>query len=159
MVHRAQIYCGKIVRNFPIFLRLARTSSIQHGLRLNRLTHRAVAHHAGNDVRPLVGVVRRAHDAFQRVATGTIEQCGLFLFGAGDAHHPLGVCELTGKVLGLLELDVSRGGLLGLHERLGRGIDVVAYRADSDRIFAWDQPVLRKGVASLRVSCHAHPDD
>src|SRR6202048_1578148 len=51
MVHRAQIYCGKIVRNFPIFLRLSGTSSIQHGLRLGRLTHPAGDHHAGGEVR------------------------------------------------------------------------------------------------------------
>ena len=88
------------------------------------------------DLRPLVGIVGRAHDAFQRVTADAIEQCCLLLFGAGDAHHPLGVGELAGKIFGLLELDVGRRGGLGLHSRLGRAVDVVADSADADRIFA-----------------------
>ena len=110
-------------------------------------------------MRPLVGIVRRPHDAFQCVATSAIEQRGLFLLRARDTNHPLGICELTGKILRLLEPDVGRDGLLGFHHCLGRGINLIANRADADRIFAWEQAALRKGIASLRVSCHAHPDD
>jgi hypothetical protein len=107
----------------------------------------------------LVEIVRRPHDAFQCVATSAIEQRGLFLLRAGDTHHPLGICELTCKIVRLLELDVGRGGLLSFHHCLGRGIDPIANRADADRIFAREQAGLREGVASLRVGCHAHPDD
>src|SRR2546422_5714581 len=46
---------------------------------LDRLAHGAVAQHAADHVRPFVGIVRRAHDALQRVAADAIEQPGLLL--------------------------------------------------------------------------------
>jgi hypothetical protein len=38
------------------------------------------------------------------VAADAIEQPRLLLFGAGDAHHPLGVGELAGEIPGRLRL-------------------------------------------------------
>ena len=159
VVARAQIDGRQIVGHLAVLLGLALAVRIQHALRLDRLAHGAIAHHADDHVRPLVGIMGRAHDALQRVTALAIEQRRLLVVGAGDAHHPLGVGELAGEILGLLELDVGRGGLLGLHLRLGRGADVVADRADAQRIFARVEAVLRKHVAALRVGGHADLDD
>ena len=155
MVDRAQIDGREIVGDLAVLLRRARAGPIQHGLRLDGLAHRAIAHHPADDPCPLVGIVRRAHDSFQRVTAGAIEQRRLLLFRAGDAHHPLGVGELAGEIFGLLELDGGRGGLLRLHGRLDRRVDVVADRADADRVFARLQSVFGEGVAALRVGGHA----
>src|SRR5207247_8602431 len=132
---------------------------VQHALRLDRLAYGAVAPHAADHVRPFVGIVRRARDALQRVAAYAVEQLRLLVLGAGETHHPLGVAELAGEVLRLLQLDVGRRGFSIRHGRLGRGADVVADRADVERVFTRLQAVPREAVAALRVRGHAELDD
>ena len=109
--------------------------------------------------RPLVGIVRRPHDAFQRVTADAIEQPRLLLFGAGNAHHPLGVGELAGQIFGLVELDVSRGFRLWFHHRFGWSADIVSDRTDTDRKFTRFEAVLREAVTALRVGGYADLDD
>src|SRR5437016_14275220 len=157
-VDRAQVDGREIVGELPILLGRSRASPVQHGLGLDRLAYGAVAQHAADHLRPLVGIVRRAHDALQRVAADAIEQPRLLLFGTGDAHHPLGVGELAGEILRLLQLDVGRRGF-PVHSRLGRGFDVVAHGADAERVFAGFQPVPREAIAAVRVGGDADLDD
>ena len=149
VVDRAQIDGGEILGHLAVLLGRARARLVQHGLRLDRLAHRAVAHHAGDHLRPLVGVVGRAHDALERVAARAVEQHRLLVFGARDAHHPFGVGELAGEVLGLVELDVGGGRLLGDDVGGGRRADVVADGADGEIVLARLEAVLREGVAAL----------
>src|SRR5436190_1740443 len=159
MVDRAQIDGREIVGELAVLLRRARAGRIQHGLRLDGLAHGAIAAHAGDDLRPLVGIVRRTHDAFQRVAAGAIEQRRLLLFRPGDAHHPLGIGELAGEVFGFLELDVGGCRLFRLHARLGRRADVVTDGTDADDVFARFEAVFGKYIAALRVRGHADLHD
>ncbi len=159
MVDRAQIDGREIVGHLAVLLRCARAGPVQHGLRLDRLAHGAITHHAGNDLRPLIGIVRRAHDALYRVTADAIEQHRLLLFGAGNAHHPLGVGELAGQISGLPELDVGRGSGLGFHHRLGRGADIVADRTDADGVVTGVEAVIRKAIAALRIGGHADLGD
>ena len=82
VIGRAEIDGGEILGHLAVLLGRAGARAVEHRLRLDRLADRAVAHHAGDDVRPFVGVMRRAHDAFQGVAARAVEQRRLLLFGA-----------------------------------------------------------------------------
>src|SRR5207244_3855435 len=95
----------------------------------------------------------------QRVAADAIEQPRLLLFGARDAHHPFGVGELAGEIPRLLQLYVGRRRVLIRHPRGGRRGDVVADRADAERVFARLQAIPRETVAALLVRGHADLDD
>src|SRR5580704_9073122 len=145
-VGRAQVYGGEILGHLAVLLGRAGARAVQHRLRLDRLAHRAIAHHAADHDRPLIGVMGRAHDALERVAADAVEQRRLLLLRAGHAHHPFGVGELVGEIVRLLELDVGVGRLLGHHVGPGRRVDVVADRADGELVLARLQPVLREGV-------------
>src|SRR6185295_18615106 len=87
------------------------------------------------------------------------EQLRLLVLGAGYAHQPLGVGELAGEILGLLQLDVGRRRLDAGHGRLGGRGDVVPDRAGAERVFARLQAVLREVVAAVRVGGDADLDD
>ena len=158
-VDRAQIDGGEVLGHLAVLLRRAGARVVEHRLRLDRLAHRAIAHHAGDDLHPLVDVMGRLRDAFEGVAAGAVEQHCLLLFGAGDAHHPFGIGELVGEIFGLVQLEIDIGGLLADDVGRGRRGEVVADGADGERVVAGLEAVFRKGVMALGVGGDADRDD
>ena len=121
-------------------------------LRLARRAARIIAAHALEDLRELVGVVGRAHDALDGVAAVAVEQERFLLVGARHAHQPFGIGELARQVAGGLELEVGGGRLPGRHVgRLG-AVEVVADRPRAERIVPGLEPRRREAVLALVVA-------
>ena len=123
----------------------------------NALVH--VALHARQDrFRKGVGVVRGARHALERVAADAIQEQAFLLVGAGHARHPFAVGELRGEVRSLPQLEVERGGLLRGDLRSGRSLEVVADRADANRVAAGVELRGGKAVAAFLVAHHRDRD-
>ena len=114
------------------------------------LVHVAL-HARQRDFHQRLGVVRRAHEALERVAADAAQQQSLLLVGAGDAVHPLAVRHLRGEVLGLLERQIVGGGPRPDLDRL-RIVEVVADRADAQRVLAGRKLAGGEAVAALLVA-------
>src|SRR6266581_4956655 len=76
-------------------------------LRLRRRAAGIVTGHALENLHEAVGVVRRLHDALERVAAVAVEEEALLLVRARHAHHPFGIGQVRGKIFHFLELDVG----------------------------------------------------
>jgi hypothetical protein len=94
------------------------------------------------------GVVFRAHDALDPVAADTVEQLSLLRIRAGYALDPFHVRQLSGEVLGLVELEVEFGFLggdllVGNFNRLRR-IELITDRPNRQDVLSGCKPVSRK---------------
>ncbi len=143
----AQIDGGEIVGDLAVLLGLAGPARIHARHRLDGLALERIVAHAPDGLRPLLGVVRGAHDPLIGVAAVAIQQHRLLLVGAGNAEQPLRIGELDGEVPGLLELEV--GGRRGLGRDVGlvRTVEQIADRADLDRVLPRLQPAGGERVA------------
>ena len=159
VVGRAQIDGREILGHLAVLLGRAGARAVEHRLRLDRLADGAIAHHAGDDLGPLVGVMRRLHDAFHSVAARAVEQRRLLLFGPRHAHHPFGIGELIGQILGLVELEIDIRRLLADDVGRGRRAEVVADGADGERVVARLEAVFGEGVMPCRIGGDADRND
>ncbi len=108
--------------------------------------------HAVDDRLETVGVVLRAHNAFQRVAADAIEQVLLVLLLARHADDPFGIGQLGGEVFGLAQLEVGLGLLAGSDVGRAGAVKIVAGGANLQRVMPRLQPRGREAVTALVVA-------
>ena len=115
----AQIDAGEPFRGLPAASAAFNIASRSAGepLRLQRSAAGIIEAHPTENFHEFVGVMRRPHDALQRVAAGTIEQEAFLLVRARHAHQPFGIGEMGGQVLRFFELDLNLGFLARGHIR------------------------------------------
>src|SRR6266550_3292211 len=85
-------------------------------------------------------------DSFERMAAEATQHRVLLLVGAGKARQPFAVRELGGEIFGLAQFEVELRALLRDDVYVGRAIQVIADRADPQRILARLQLGCREGV-------------
>ena len=117
-----------------------------------------IAGHAVDDRLETVGVVLRAHDAFQRVAADAIEQVLLVLLLARHADDPFGIGQLGGEVFGLGQLEVGLGLLAGSDVGRAGAVKIVAGGADAAACIARARAARPGSVAALGVADDADGD-
>ena len=97
-------------------------------------------------------LVGRARHALERMAADAAQHRVLLLIGAGEARQPFAVRHLCGEILGLAQLEIQFCRLLRRHLDRGRSVEVVADRADADRILPGFKLARREAVVALSVA-------
>jgi hypothetical protein len=124
-------------------------------MRGNALVH-VTLHARQRDVDEIVRRMVRAHHPFESVAADAAQQRVLLLVAAGEARQPFPVGELRGKIFGLAQLEILLRRLLRGHVHIGRLLEIVADRANSQGICAGLELGGRETVGAVGV---AHDGD
>ena len=90
--------------------------------------------HALHRCHKAVGVVFGKHNAFQRVATHAAEQRIFLQLRAAHARDPFRVRELGRQILRFAQFQIERGATLRRDFRRNAAVEIVACRADADRV-------------------------
>ena len=121
-------------------------------LRALRRAALRVASHPLEHLHPFVRRVRAARHALERVALRAVEQAVLHRGRARPAQEPLAVGQLRREVPRRAQLQIELTGPSGSDVGAGRPLEVVARRADANRVRARLEAAGRKGIAPLRVA-------
>jgi hypothetical protein len=107
----AQVDAGEPFRGLPAIAAALNISTrgASEPLRLQGSAAGIIEAHPLENLHEFVGVMRRPHDALERVTGSTIEQEAFLLVRARHADQPFGVGEMGGQVLRFFELDLSLG--------------------------------------------------
>ena len=157
----AQIDRGEILRDAFAAAALAERALrvADQPLRMLRRAARVVADHPVEDVDELLGVVLRAHDAVEVVAAHAVEQRLLFAGRCRGSSRTIrrSTSAWAGSCVGaslISTLAVLSGGDVGAR----RAFEVVADRADAERVLAGLEPAGREAEAALVVGRDADGD-
>jgi len=111
-----------------------------------------------DDFQEPVGVMRRLHDALERVAAGAVEQESLLLVRAWHAHQTFGVGEMSGEVLHLPEVDLDVGFLTCSDGRAPGSVELIAGGARLQCVMSRLKSLSREGKSTASVADNADAD-
>src|SRR5207237_6553759 len=103
-------------------------------LRLQRRAAGIIETHSLDDVEESVRVVRRFHDALQRVTTRAVEQESFLLDRPRNARQPFAIGQMSGKILHFPQLDLGSGFLARGNVCSPRSVQLIARRARLQRL-------------------------
>src|ERR1043165_3660429 len=103
---------------------------------MGRRRARRIARHAQEHLLELGRAVRRGQHALQRVTADAHREEGLLLVLARKADQPFAARQLTGEFLAVAELESGGRGGPGRDLDALRSVELVADRADRERVAA-----------------------
>ena len=123
----------------------------QQRLRMGRGRARRIARHAQEHLLELGRAVRRRQHPLQGVAADAHGEECLLPGLARQAVEPFAARQLRDEILDRAELEIGGGGRAGRDVGALRAVELVADRADRDRVAARLEPIGREAVAALLV--------
>src|SRR5947208_7185822 len=147
----AQIDACEPFRGLPAVTTALDIASCSAGeaLRFQRRAAGIIQAHSLDDFQEAVGIVRRLHDALERVAARAVEQKSFLLVRAWHAREPFGIGEVSGEVLHLPELDLDPGFLTCGDGRTLHSVELIAGGARLQCVLSIFESLSGEGKATL----------